>query len=152
MSSNKDRWLSFSERFNSFDILNRNIYPDYVRSLAEAGFYLDYGTDRIICFSCNIEITDWLEMDEPFLTHFYENTKCPFLRNNPSLQKARNSVIIHNHLNNKSVLNLVKSGQFSFDTIEKALYFQLQEFETVPQTLNGVIYVTKNYVEMMNKE
>lgn len=47
--------------------------------LSEAGFYYSGSDDRVVCWSCGLELIEWCEGDNPFIGHFCESPNCRYL-------------------------------------------------------------------------
>ncbi|XP_014476507.1 PREDICTED: baculoviral IAP repeat-containing protein 3-like [Dinoponera quadriceps] len=51
--------------------------------LAAAGFYYTGESDKVRCFECHVEISQWLPDDDPMVDHQRWSAKCRFIRNIP---------------------------------------------------------------------
>lgn len=51
--------------------------------LASAGFYYTGESDKVRCFECHVEISQWLPGDDPMVDHQRWSGKCRFIRNIP---------------------------------------------------------------------
>lgn len=51
--------------------------------LASAGFYYTGESDKVRCFECHVEISQWLPDDDPMVDHQRWSAKCRFIRNIP---------------------------------------------------------------------
>lgn len=51
--------------------------------LAAAGFYYTGESDKVKCFECHVEISQWLPDDDPMVDHQRWSAKCRFIRNIP---------------------------------------------------------------------
>ena len=115
--------------------------------LARAGFCATNVSNKTICCVCQTEVSDWKDDDDPWLIHYNQSPSCPFIASNPkAIRNAKDRVQIKNQLKSSTVKELVANGIFTYKDIEEALEYYLIEYSIVPQTLNGIIYVTNKYL------
>ena len=53
------------------------------KQLANSGLYFTGIADICKCFECEIEISDWIESDDPWSQHQRKNGRCRFIRRYP---------------------------------------------------------------------
>ena len=71
----KSPYLAFY--YNMLDTLDSGLknYSPKTENIERAGFtYMDRG-DRVLCFSCKVELLNWNIIDDPFIEH-YKHSKC----------------------------------------------------------------------------
>ena len=143
MSSND--FVAFLDRLNSFKLWKGCVDAE---KLARAGLLFTGVKDKTICTVCKHEISDWKEEDDPWLVHYFKNADCPFIVfNSRSIQLAKDKAVIKNHLSSSMVQDLILSGKYSLADIKNALEYYLIEYNIIPQTINGVVYVTDKYLK-----
>lgn len=69
----------YQERLATFDTWSEQIIPDKYQ-LAKTGFYYTGFSDKVSCFSCNIEIYKWEKTDYPWVEHYKHSPSCDFLK------------------------------------------------------------------------
>ena len=67
------KYLSFVVRKNSFVKFPKQ---ELVIRLAEAGFFYSGIEDQTICFVCGLGLKNWLDDEEPWITHTTMNSEC----------------------------------------------------------------------------
>ena len=137
---------SYFKRLDTFRNWNGKVSANL---LARAGFYSTGNSDQTVCFVCKQEFSGWNEDEDPWLVHYVKNSDCPYVvLNSKAIQNAKDRVQIKNHLKSSMVEELVQSGKYTAIDVKQALEFYLFEFGIVPQTLNGIIYVTNKYLNI----
>lgn len=143
MNTSSKSYDLYSERLESFKNWQSNVSPE---SLAMAGFYLSETGDKTICFSCKEEFENWTVDENPWLVHYTQNNKCPFIIENKSvILEVKNQIIINNHLKGSVVKELVETGEFTLDEIKNTLEYSAEVFNIVPQTIAGIEHMVLLY-------
>lgn len=69
----------YEDRLSTFDIWSTQIVPDK-HQLSKAGFYYSRIGDKVICYSCHLELCHWEKTDNPFDEHYKHSPLCNFLK------------------------------------------------------------------------
>ena len=69
----------YQDRLQSFKDWPKQIIPDKF-SLAKAGFYYTGQQDNVQCFACDVKITGWGRIDDPWLVHKKRSGKYHYLK------------------------------------------------------------------------
>lgn len=137
---------SFGDLWNriaTFRYLNLNV-PVSALKMARAGFYCanhDKRSDFVKCFSCNLEVKSWIDVQDPLEYHTKASRKCPFLvsliNNEPSTQnsfnwniKSKNGFYISEDKSNKNFDNYEIDGPQSIMCTEESGPFESMIIET----------------------
>lgn len=67
------------DRLNTFETWSSQIIPNKYQ-LCKAGFYYSGTGDRVICFSCKIELCKWQKTDDPWAEHLRYSSSCEYLK------------------------------------------------------------------------
>lgn len=83
-------YASFSSRCETFrDWPRHRSKPE---ALARAGFFYLRDSDRVKCFTCNIEIIQWRPEFIPLLEHLYWSPGCAFAQSVPQPREGFDTV------------------------------------------------------------
>jgi len=110
-SSQQIDYKKYENRLESFSRWP-NESPDFIKELAEAGFYFSSEPDVVKCFSCGVKIGGWHDGDNPLERHEEKNEECRHLADR-ALQKVQ----LQNCLNNSD--DPSDFDEVGFDHFEK---------------------------------